>query len=198
MTFKTFKKEDVIIEPPSIDSKQLEWLTQISFLGVFDKHLSWQLHISKLAMKIAKSAGVIFKCRFYLPKICLLSLYYALVYPYLYYCNLVWVSSYVTNLHRLILIQKRIVRSIANAEYLAPSEPIFTELKILKVMEINSLQKGTFMLSYCNNLLLRSYDNLFVSGSQNHHNTRTAQNLRPHRCRTTLKSQTLGIFLTIA
>ena len=94
--------------------------------------------------------------------------------------------------YRLILIQKRIVRSIAKAEYLAPSEPIFKELKILKVMEINSLQNGTFMFSYCNNLLPRSYDNLFVSGSQIHHyNTRTAQNPRPHRCRTTLKSQTI-------
>jgi hypothetical protein len=69
-------------------------------------------------------------------------------------------------LHRLILIQKRVVRSIAKAEYHAPSEPIFKELKILKVMEINSLQKGTFMFSYCNNLLPRSDDNLFVSGSQ--------------------------------
>ena len=41
MIFKTFKKENVIIEPPSIYSKQLERLTQISFLGVvFDQHLS--------------------------------------------------------------------------------------------------------------------------------------------------------------
>ena len=193
MIFKTFKKENVIIEPPSIDSKQLERLTQTSFLGVvLDQHLSWKPHISELATKIAKSAGVIFKCRFYLPKKCLLSLYYALVYPYLHYCNLVWGSSYVTNLHRLTLIQKRVVRSIAKAEFLSPSEPIFKELKILKVMEINSLQKGTFMFSYCNNLLPRSYDNLFVSGSQIHHyNTRTAQNPRPHRCRTTLKSQTI-------
>jgi hypothetical protein len=85
MIFKTLKK---------VNSKQLERLTQISFLGVvFYQHLSWKPHISKLATKIAKSAGVIFKCRFYLPKKCLLSLYYALVYPYLHYCNLVWGSS---------------------------------------------------------------------------------------------------------
>lgn len=59
--------------------------------------------------------------------------------------------------------------------------------------EINFLQKGIFMFSYCNQLLPRSYDNFFVSGSAIHHyRTRTAQNLRPYKCRTTLKLQTIS------
>jgi hypothetical protein len=53
------------------------------------------------------------------------------------------------------------------------------------------------MYCYCNHLLPRSYDNVFVSGfwfvfvSIHQYETRTAQNLRPHQCRTTLKSHTI-------
>lgn len=62
IVFKTLQKKNVIIEPPSIDSKQLERLIQTSFLGVvFDQYLSWTPHISQLATKIAKSAGIIYK-----------------------------------------------------------------------------------------------------------------------------------------
>jgi hypothetical protein len=97
---ETVVKKNVRIDPPNIDSTQIEEVTQTSFLGiVFDQHLSWKPHISYLATKIAKSAGIIYKCKFYLPKRSLLQLYYALVYPYLHYCNIVWGSTYVTNLN---------------------------------------------------------------------------------------------------
>ena len=29
-------------------------------------------------------------------------LYYSLIYPYFYYCNIVWASTYKTNLRRLV------------------------------------------------------------------------------------------------
>ena len=93
-----------------------------------------------------------------------------------------------SNLKRLILLQKQIVRTIEKADYLASSEPIFKKLEILKVTEIYSLQKGIFMFSYCNHLLPASFNNLFISGSQVHcHHTTSAQNLRSHCCRITLK-----------
>ena len=113
----------------------------------------------------------------------------SLVCPYLHYCNLAWASTYVSNLKWLILLQKQIVRSIERAEdYLASSEPIFKKLEALKVTEINSLQKGIFMFSYCNHLLPACFNDLFISGSQVHcHHTRSANNLRSHCCRTTLK-----------
>ena len=39
-------------------------------------------------------------------------LYYPLIYPYFYYCKIVWASTYKTNLRRLVILQKRIIRII--------------------------------------------------------------------------------------
>jgi hypothetical protein len=158
MVFKTPQKKNVRIDPPNIDSTQIEEVTQMSFLGVvFDQHLSWKPHISYLATKIAKSAGIIYKCKFYLPKRSLLQLYYALVYPYLHYCNIVYGNDvYVTNLNRLILLQKKVVRTIDNADRLAFSQPIFKKLGLLTLVDINLFQKGVFMYCYCNHLLLEA------------------------------------------
>jgi hypothetical protein len=75
---------------------------------------------------------------------------------------------------------------------LAFSQPIFKKLGLLTLVDINLFQNGVFMYCYCNHLLPRSYDNVFVSGLTIHqYETRTAQNLRPHQCRTTLKSHTI-------
>ena len=68
IVFKTPEKK-VHTDLPNIDSTQIEEVTQMPFLGVvFDQRLSWKPHISYLATKIAKSAGIIYKCKFYLPK----------------------------------------------------------------------------------------------------------------------------------
>ena len=58
-------------------------------------------------------------------------LYYALIYPYLTFCNLIWASTYVTNLQRIYLRQKRTLRAIFKVDYKASSKPLFANLKIL-------------------------------------------------------------------
>ena len=57
--------------------------------------------------------GVIHKSSFCLIRTALCTLYYSLVYSYLQYCILAWSSTYPTNLRRLVLLQKRIVRIIS-------------------------------------------------------------------------------------
>ena len=44
-------------------------------------------------------------------------LYYSLIYPYFYYCNTVWASTYKTNLRRLVILQKRIIRIINKSHF---------------------------------------------------------------------------------
>ena len=61
---------------------------------ILNQNLSWKSHINYLASKIAKSADIIYKSKFYLPSKSLLLLYYSLFYPYLHYCNLAWASTY--------------------------------------------------------------------------------------------------------
>ena len=91
-----------------IENNILEQVDNTKFLGVYiDQHLTWKTHVNFITAKISKSVGLLYKAKYYLPSKSLLTLYYALVYPYLTYCNLIWASTYVTNLQRIYLLQKR-------------------------------------------------------------------------------------------
>ena len=90
------------------------------FLGVYvDEHLTWKHHISFICKQISKSVGIIFRSRFYLSSKTKVTLYYALIYPYITYCNSTWSSKYVSNfnLNRIFFIlQKRVARAIVNSD----------------------------------------------------------------------------------
>ena len=75
-------------------------------------------------------------------------LYYTLIYPYLTYCNIVWASTYPSNLTRLLLMQKRAVRAITNAYYRAHTKPLFLQLGVLDIYQINTLYTANFMFLY--------------------------------------------------
>ena len=101
-----------------INKCSLNQVSEVVFLGlVLDEHLSWKSHISHLARKISKSIGIIFKSSYCLPRFSFRLLYYSLVYPYLQYCVTVWGSTYPSNLNRIILLQKWVVRCINKDAY---------------------------------------------------------------------------------
>ena len=65
-------------------------------------------------------------------------LYYSLIYPYFCYCNVVWASTYKTNLRCLAILQKRIIRIIYNKSHFnAHTDPIFKDLGTLKFNDIH-------------------------------------------------------------
>ena len=57
---------------------------------ILDENLSWKSHFSRIANKISKSIGVVYKASFCLPLESLRTLYYSMIYPYLQYCVIVW------------------------------------------------------------------------------------------------------------
>ena len=58
------------------------------------------------------------KLRHFTNKNSLKLVYYALVYPYLTYGNLVWGNTYPTRLQKLLNVQKKIVRLISFKSYM--------------------------------------------------------------------------------
>ena len=179
--------------PILFDGKVLKQEQSLKFLGVhIDENLSWKTHINFLCQKISKSIGVIYRSRFYLSTKTKISLYYSLVYPYLSYCNIVWSSTYVTNLNRIFLLQKRAVRALTNAHYYSHTAPLFKQLRLLDIYNINSYYTARFMYSYHHQLHPPSFLNLFVTNSQVHnYNTRSQANYRSHPCRTNIKQFTI-------
>ncbi len=131
------------------------------------------MNIFQVARKISKSIGIIYKANFSLSKSSLFKLYYSQVYPYLQYCLIVWGSTYATNLKRICLLQKRIIRIIKKETFNAHTDPLFAEVKILKFEKIYLCQLGKLIYLYQNNLLPKSFENLFLRTSQVHnYNTR--------------------------
>ena len=191
MIFRPRQKTLPITRQIIIENNVLEQVDNTKFLGVYiDQHLTWKTHVNFTAAKISKSVGLLYKAKYYLPSKSLLTLYYALIYPYLTYCNLIWASTYVTNLQRIYLLQKRAVRAISKADYKASSKPLFANLKILDVFSIYSLQVSSFMYLYHNDALPIAFNQIrfFQTGNQIHqYSTSYSDFYRPHSCRTNIK-----------
>ena len=89
-----------------------------------------------------------------------------MIYPYLQYCSLVWSSTYPTNLSRLVVLQKRVVRIINKSDFLVHTSPIFKELHLLKLQDIRILQICQFMFSYESKKFPYKFQEMFILNSQ--------------------------------
>ena len=141
-----------------------------------------------MANKVSKSVGIICKSSFCLSTKSLRTLCFSLVYPYFFYCNLVWASTYRTNLARLVILQKRVVRTIGKSQFYAHTDPISKNLGILKFHDIHLLQLGLFMYSFQNRTLPLKFDCKFTLRRQIHsYNTRNSHAFSLPFCRTNIK-----------
>ena len=141
--FLYFATSRGIPDPPvhvqlrSMDVRQEAWFR---YLGVnVDSTLNFKLHISLIVGKISKSVGILHRIRHNAPSHVLLKLYYTLVYPYLTYCCAVWGCTYDVHLNPIRKLQKRIIRIVTNNEYLAHTDPLFKQVKVLKFDDIRKL-----------------------------------------------------------
>ena len=83
-------------------------------------------------MKISKVIGIMYRLKDIYPKYILLTLYNILIVPHLNYCILTW-GSKIVNGYKIHILQKKALRIIPDSDYIAHSEPICKELRLLKV-----------------------------------------------------------------
>ena len=108
------------------------------------------------------------------------------------YCVTIWGSTYPTNLDRLILLQKKVIRVLGNEDFYAHSSPIFKSLKILKFQDIYFLNLGKFMFSYTHNLLPEGFNNFFSPTDKTHsYNLRSSSLFYLPFCRTKIRQFTV-------
>ncbi len=132
--------------PLLIKNFELQELTSTKFLGVIiDNKLSWTSHIAYIKNKIAKGIGIICKARKYLNKHTLTKLYYSFIHPYLIYCVEAWGNALDTYLDPIIKLQKKIIRIISSASYLATTDPLFKNLNILPLKKLVVLRISIMM-----------------------------------------------------
>lgn len=163
-----------------INSISLSRVSSTRFLGVYvDQHLDWKDHINNISSKVARNVGILARASHFLSQTVKIKLYYALVFPYLAYCNLVWASTYNSRLLRLITLQKRAIRIIAGVPYGSHTKQLFLDLNLLNVPQIRTYQIGEFMFRYDRGLLPPAYNDFFGHVSKVHsHYTRNSTKYR--------------------
>ena len=91
-----------------------------------------------------------YKLRPFLPLNVMKNVYYSLIYSYIVYATEVWRSAFKTELNKIFVLQKRVMRLLTfNDVYpsipLSPTAPIFAKLNALKVDDIYSHQVSKFV-----------------------------------------------------
>ena len=181
MLFHTPQKRVI---PPNImiNDTNIEFVNNFNYLGIiFDSNLSWNYHIDMVSRKIARTVGVMARLKNFLPAKVLLTLYNSLILPYLNYGLVVWGEKCL----KLFTIQKRAVRLILNAKYNSHTNPIFKELKLLKICDLYSSQEFRFVFKLEKRLLPKYFLNKsYLRHSDRHdYDTRNAQNFELLRSR---------------
>ena len=118
----------------------IQQVNKTKFLGIIiEQHLNWAMHISHLCNIIARNVGILQKLQYFVPTYVLKILYHSLILSHLQYCTLLWANSYYSHLQKLRVLQKKAIRIISNADYLAHSSKLFLNLKLLKLDDINAI-----------------------------------------------------------
>uniref|UniRef100_A0A3B1IHU1 Reverse transcriptase domain-containing protein n=1 Tax=Astyanax mexicanus TaxID=7994 RepID=A0A3B1IHU1_ASTMX len=136
-----------------INGSPITRVSSTRFLGIhMDEFLNFRSHIDELTKKLSKYVGLFLKLRQFLPGEALLTLYRTLFEPHLNYCNIIWSNTFSCHLRKLHILQKKIIRIISWASSDAPSDPLFCQLGLLKITELNIFHNACVMYSVVNKL----------------------------------------------
>ena len=150
------------------------------FLGVLiDENISWKAQIANICSKVSKSIGILYKARHYLSKFLLKQLYSAFIHSYLNYANIAWGSTHRSKLETLYRHQKHAVRVINFKDKFTHSKPLFTEMKILNIYELNIFQVLTFMYRCKLNLSPKIFNSLYTFKPPNKYTLRSKLLIEP-------------------
>ena len=130
----------------TLNNKTLSHRAVTKMLGVMiDKNLNWSEHIMSVNRKISRVNGILFRLSKFLNTETLKIIYNSLIYPHLQYGNLAWGNAAAKYTNRLLVAQKRAIRTISHAEYLAHTNDLFKENKLLKLHDIYTLECVKFV-----------------------------------------------------
>ena len=140
--------------------KKITSTNHVNFLGVLlDETLSWRSHLAELSRKLARSVGIFYKLRHCVPLDTLISIYYALFYPFLTYGIVVWGARYENLLKPVLTAQKKVIRAVTFSEPTAHSSPLFSDLKILKLSD--QLYISSFVFECHNDIASAQFRDIF-------------------------------------
>jgi len=139
------------LQSVKFNGADIECVRSMRYLGlIFDNNLNFDAHIDMVASKMSRNVGIICKICHFFPRSALVSIYYAIVHPYLTYCIEAWFGAPKYLRDKLFVLQKRCVRLIGGVGYLDDVDVIFKTLGILKLEDIYYRSVGVYMFKSIN------------------------------------------------
>ena len=118
-------------------------------MGVYlDKNLSWNFHITELCKKLSCAVGMLYKMKNLCSTSTLKAIYHTLFHSHLSYGISVWGLAKTSLTHKVILLQKKAIHVVAKEDFLAHTDNIFNELKIIKCSDQYLLSLASLMWDY--------------------------------------------------
>ena len=140
----------------------------MKYVGIiFDEYLNFQRHIKILNAKLKRANNLIAISRHYLTHKLLLQIYYGQFYSHLTYGCQLWGQNE-NALEQTISQQNKAVRLISFAHYQADSNPLFKNLKLLKLTDIVKYSNILFTHNTINNNSPRTFQDYFIFNEINH------------------------------
>ena len=130
---------------------------------------------TKKSSKISVVNGTLRRLKRFLPSDILKTIYNALIQPHLNFGVLLWGKK----VKRIKKLQKWALRSITSSKYNAHTEPLFIDLKLLKIEDIYRLSLLKFYFKYKNNLLPNAFCGMFDTIPPTQHNYSTRPRNQP-------------------
>ena len=105
----------------------LQQSESVKYLGVYiDSLLSWNDHIDYVCSKISKNLNIITRLKRYFTSKSLVSVYYSLIYPQLYYGFFLWGNNY-DALSKVKKLQNKAVCIINDVPFMDPITPHYVQ-----------------------------------------------------------------------
>ena len=146
-----------------MNGKRLIHSSKIKYLGIYiDETLMGRDHCEEIIKKLSRANGILAKTRHYVPLKHLKNIYFATFSPNVIYGSQVWGQSLQTVIDKISLLQRKAVRLMTFSNFDAHSEPLFKELKILKIKDNIFLQNCLFVHDYFHGNLPKSFNNTFT------------------------------------
>ena len=127
-----------------------------------DDRLLFKQHIQKIRPKLVLANYQLSKCKFNTPFNIKLGIYHSLFESHVRFGAVMYGSAPESELEELFVQQKRAVRTITNAHFIAHTDPIFYELKILKLDDLLNLERLLVVHKFKHGRLPRAFPHDFL------------------------------------
>ena len=107
----------------------------------------WNMHNKHISLKISNAISILYGLKTIYPHLVLQTLYNTIIFPIFKYCILAWgatISSF---------FAKKALKLISNSNYIAHTELICKDLRLLKVTDMFSIAVWSFYYKLTNNQL---------------------------------------------